>query len=80
MKQAKAHGAFHVELVDLQKVVREVRDIVRGLAAGWSHVYLAGAVGAKVVAVFGATNERRTSPLRSSAAAPEPSVIVGDPG
>ena len=39
-------------------------------------MHLAGAVGVKVVAVFGATNERRTSPLRSSAQAPEPAIIT----
>ena len=39
-------------------------------------MHLAGAVGAKVVAIFGASNERRTSPLRSSAEAPEPAIIV----
>jgi heptosyltransferase-2 len=39
-------------------------------------MHLAGAVGAKVVAVFGATNERRTSPLRASAQAPEPAIIT----
>jgi heptosyltransferase-2 len=39
-------------------------------------MHLAGAVGARVVGVFGATNERRTSPLRSSAASPEPSIVT----
>jgi heptosyltransferase II len=39
-------------------------------------MHLAGAVGAKVVAIFGASNERRTSPLRSSANAPEPAIIA----
>src|SRR5688572_86081 len=39
-------------------------------------MHLAGAVGSKVVAVFGATNERRTSPLRASAQAPEPTIIT----
>ena len=39
-------------------------------------MHLAGAVGAKVVAIFGATNERRTSPLRSSGQAPEPAIIT----
>jgi len=39
-------------------------------------MHLAGAVGARVVAIFGASNERRTSPLRSSAEAPEPAIIT----
>ena len=41
-------------------------------------MHLAGAVGAKVVALFGATNETRTSPLRASENAPMP-VIVSHP-
>ena len=41
-------------------------------------MHLAGAVGVKVVALFGATNERRTSPLRASEHAPMP-VIVSHP-
>lgn len=39
-------------------------------------MHLAGAVGARVIAVFGATNEARTSPLRSSAGAPEPAIVT----
>ena len=39
-------------------------------------MHLAGAVGAKVVALFGATNERRTSPLRASAEAPEAAIVT----
>jgi heptosyltransferase-2 len=39
-------------------------------------MHLAGAVGVKVVAVFGATSEHRTAPLRASAAAPEPSIAT----
>jgi heptosyltransferase-2 len=41
-------------------------------------MHLAGAVGVKVVALFGATNEKRTSPLRASERAPLP-VIVSHP-
>lgn len=39
-------------------------------------MHLAGAVGGKVVAIFGATNEHRTSPLRASAASPEPRIVT----
>ena len=39
-------------------------------------MHLAGAVGARVVAIFGATNEHRTSPLRASAASPEPRIVT----
>jgi heptosyltransferase-2 len=41
-------------------------------------MHLAGAVGTKVIAVFGATNEKRTSPLRSGPEAPAPVVITHD--
>lgn len=39
-------------------------------------MHLAGAVGARVVAVFGATNEARTSPLSSGPAAPPPVILT----
>jgi heptosyltransferase-2 len=39
-------------------------------------MHLAGAVGARVVAIFGATNEHRTSPLRASAESPEPRIVT----
>ena len=38
-------------------------------------MHLAGAVGAKVVAIFGATNEKRTAPLASGADAPRPAIV-----
>jgi heptosyltransferase-2 len=41
-------------------------------------MHLAAAVGAKVIAVFGATNEQRTSPLRSSASSPDPVIVTHD--
>ncbi len=41
-------------------------------------MHLAGAVGAKVVAIFGATNEKRTSPLPSGADAPRPVIVSND--
>ena len=41
-------------------------------------MHLAGAVGTKVIAIFGPTNEGRTSPLSSGAAAPAPIVITHD--
>lgn len=39
-------------------------------------MHLAGAVGARVVAVFGATDERRTSPLASGPDAPAPAIVA----
>lgn len=41
-------------------------------------MHLAGAVGTKVVAIFGPTNERRTSPLASGPLAPAPVVITNE--
>ena len=41
-------------------------------------MHLAGAVGTKVIAVFGPTNELRTSPLSAGADAPAPVVITHD--
>ena len=41
-------------------------------------MHLAGAVGTKVIAVFGPTNEARTSPLSAGADAPAPVVITHD--
>jgi heptosyltransferase-2 len=41
-------------------------------------MHLAGAVGAKVIAIFGPTNEARTSPLSSGPDAPAPAVITHD--
>lgn len=41
-------------------------------------MHLAGAVGAKVIAIFGPTNEARTSPLSAGADAPAPVVITHD--
>jgi heptosyltransferase-2 len=38
-------------------------------------MHLAGAVGTKVVAIFGATNETRTSPLSAGVDAPRPAII-----
>jgi heptosyltransferase-2 len=41
-------------------------------------MHLAGAVGAPVVAVFGATDEQRTAPLRRGPHAPAPRVIAAE--
>jgi len=41
-------------------------------------MHLAAAVGAPVVAVFGATNERRTAPLTRGPEAPKPVVVATD--
>ena len=41
-------------------------------------MHLAGAVGTKVIAIFGPTNDARTSPLSAGAEAPAPVVITHD--
>ncbi|MEP6783855.1 MAG: lipopolysaccharide heptosyltransferase II, partial [Acidobacteriota bacterium] len=41
-------------------------------------MHLAAAVGTKVIAIFGPTNEARTSPLSSAADAPAPIVVAHD--
>jgi heptosyltransferase-2 len=41
-------------------------------------MHLAAAVGVKVVALFGATNEHRTAPLRAAESAPEPVILTHD--
>jgi len=41
-------------------------------------MHLVAAVGARVVAIFGPTDDRRTSPLRAHADAPEPIVVTTD--
>lgn len=61
------------DLPTLAGVLSRARAVVSNDSGA---MHLAGAVGAKVVAVFGATNERRTSPLRASAQAPEPAIIT----
>jgi heptosyltransferase-2 len=41
-------------------------------------MHLAAATGTHVVAVFGATNEKRTSPLRAQASAPDATVVASN--
>jgi heptosyltransferase-2 len=41
-------------------------------------MHLAGAVGTRVVAIFGATNEHRTSPLTPGPDAPPPAILTHD--
>jgi heptosyltransferase-2 len=41
-------------------------------------MHLAAAVGAQVTAIFGPTNDRKTAPLRASAAAPAPHLVFTD--
>jgi len=69
-------------VVDLcgRTTLAELAALMAGAAAVVSNdsgaMHLAGAVGAPVVAVFGATNERRTSPLTAGPEATPPAVVA----
>lgn len=69
-------------LVDLsgRTSLAELAAVLAGAAAVVSNdsgaMHLAGAVGAPVVAVFGATDERRTAPLTSGPDAQAPAIVA----
>ena len=63
------------DLATLAGVLSQARAVVSNDSGA---MHLAGAVGTKVVAVFGPTNEARTSPLSAGADAPAPVVITHD--
>ena len=60
----------------------ELADVLAGSRAVVSNdsgaMHLAGAVGARVIAVFGSTNERGTAPLTSGPDAPRPVVLTAE--
>lgn len=60
------------DLRQLAGVMSRARAVVSNDSGA---MHLAGAVGTKVVAIFGASNERRTSPLRAGAESPEPRIM-----
>jgi heptosyltransferase-2 len=61
------------DLPSLAGVLARARAVVSNDSGA---MHLAGAVGAKVIALFGATNDQRTSPLRASETAPAPVVVT----
>lgn len=61
------------DLVSLAGVLSIARAVVSNDSGA---MHLAGAVGARVVAIFGATNERRTSPLTSGPDRPPPAILT----
>ncbi len=61
------------DLASLAAVLGLARAVVSNDSGA---MHLAGAVGARVIAVFGATNETRTSPLRAAEDAPRPAIIT----
>jgi len=62
-------------LAELAAVLAGARAVVSNDSGA---MHLAGAVGAKVVAIFGATNEHRTSPLTRGPDAPAPRILATD--
>jgi heptosyltransferase-2 len=61
------------DLASLAGVLAIARAVVSNDSGA---MHLAGAVGARVIAMFGATNERRTSPLTSGPDAPPPAILT----
>ena len=79
-----ATGANPDAMVDLsgRTSLAELTAVLAGASAVVSNdsgaMHLAGAVGAPVVAVFGATNERRTAPLVNGPEAEPPRILATD--
>jgi heptosyltransferase-2 len=63
------------DLTSLAGVLSVARAVVSNDSGA---MHLAGAVGARVVAIFGASNERRTSPLTSAPDEPPPAILTHD--
>jgi len=62
-------------LAELVAVLAGARAVVSNDSGA---MHLAGAVGTPVVAIFGATNERRTSPLTRGPGSPAPRILATD--
>lgn len=84
-RSARVAGAVpSAPLVDLsgRTSLAELAAVLAGARAVVSNdsgaMHLAGAAGARVVAIFGATNEHRTSPLTRGPAAPAPRIVATD--
>ena len=67
--------AGRTDLPTLAAVLAGARAVVANDSGA---MHLAGAVGARVVAVFGATDESRTAPLVAHDAQPAPAVLTAD--
>ena len=65
--------AGRTDLPTLAGVLSQAREVIANDSGA---MHLAAAVGARVTALFGPTNERKTSPLRASAEAPAASIVV----
>lgn len=67
--------AGRTDLPTLAGLLAEARAVVANDSGA---MHLAAAVGAPVTAIFGPTNERRTSPLRAGPDAPAPIIVSTD--
>jgi heptosyltransferase-2 len=67
--------AGRTSLAELAALLSRSRAVVANDSGA---MHLAGAVGARVVAVFGSTNEHRTAPLTQGDAAPAPVILTHD--
>jgi len=67
--------AGRTDLATLAAVLSQARAVVSN-DSGAMHV--AAAAGARVTAVYGPTNEQKTSPLAASAQAPQPTIVATD--
>lgn len=72
---AAVNLAGETDLPTLSGLLAQARAVVANDSGA---MHLAGAVGVPVTAIFGPTNERKTSPLRASAASPVPQIIASD--
>jgi heptosyltransferase-2 len=67
--------AGRTDLQTLAAVLSLARAVVSNDSGA---MHLAAATGARVTAVFGPTNEQKTSPLAAAAEAPRPTVVIND--
>jgi heptosyltransferase-2 len=65
----------HTDLPTLAGVLATASHVIANDSGA---MHLAAAVGARVTAIFGPTNDRRTAPLAASATAPRPVVVSTD--
>ena len=67
--------AGDTDLATLAGVLSLARHVVANDSGA---MHLAAAVGARVTAIFGPTNDRKTAPLRASASAPRPVIVSAE--
>jgi heptosyltransferase-2 len=67
--------AGRTDLPTLAGVLVQARAVIANDSGA---MHLAAAAGTPVTAIFGPTNEQKTSPLRASADAPAPAIVATD--